>query len=134
MPIGCHGFQRQRLINTSETRVNRITNGDSDSAARAPERRGLENGLGGAERGLNGRGRAQGAEPAKEAENENEDNDNNANDEEGDGEEGHDGPLVPFRIPGRFLFIQPLFNQISKSKYTLLSHSWEICLVKMQNI
>ncbi|CAB1344616.1 unnamed protein product [Coregonus sp. 'balchen'] len=50
--------ERQRVINTSETRVNQhITNGDSDSAAaRAPERRGLENGrTGGAERGLNGR-------------------------------------------------------------------------------
>ncbi|XP_056443261.1 sodium/potassium/calcium exchanger 3-like [Gadus chalcogrammus] len=109
--------ERQRLINTSETRVNRITNGDSDSAARAPERRGLENGLGGAERGLNGRGRAQGAEPAKEAENENEDNDNNANDEEGDGEEGHDGPLVPFRIPA---------GACNKLKWLAM---WPLCLL-----
>lgn len=93
-------FQRQRLINTTETRVNRITNGDSDSAARAQGRRGLENGMGGAEQGLNGRCRLQRLESGNETENENEDNENNENDEEGEGEDDNNGPLVPFKVPG----------------------------------
>ncbi|XP_031595650.1 sodium/potassium/calcium exchanger 3 [Oreochromis aureus] len=89
--------ERQRLINTTETRVNRITNGDSESAARAQGRRGLENGMGGAEQGVNGRCRLQRLE--NEAENENEDNENNENDEEGEGEDDKEGPLVPFKVP-----------------------------------
>uniref|UniRef100_A0A3B5AGX3 Solute carrier family 24 member 3 n=1 Tax=Stegastes partitus TaxID=144197 RepID=A0A3B5AGX3_9TELE len=92
--------ERQRLINTTETRVNRITNGDSDSAARAQGRRGLENGMGGAEQGLNGRCRLQRLESGNETENENEDNENNENDEEGEGEDDNGGPLVPFKVPG----------------------------------
>lgn len=56
--------------------------------------------MGGAERGLNGRCRLQGVEPADVTEKENENNDNNLNDEEGEGEGGHEGPLVPFGIPG----------------------------------
>lgn len=95
-----HYFQRQRLINTTETRVNRITNGDSDSTARAQGRRGLENGLGGADPGLNGRYRLQRLESGNETENENEDNENNENDEEGEGEDDSNGPLVPFKVPG----------------------------------
>ncbi|TMS23502.1 Sodium/potassium/calcium exchanger 3 [Larimichthys crocea] len=90
--------ERQRLINTTETRVNRITNGDSDSATRAQGRRGLENGMG-AELGLNGRCRLQRLESGNETENENEDNENNENDEEGEGEDDSSGPLVPFKIP-----------------------------------
>ncbi|CAL8331070.1 unnamed protein product [Merluccius merluccius] len=109
--------ERQRLINTTETRVNRITNGDSDSAARAQERRGLENGMGGAERGLNGRCRVQGVEPADETENGNEDNDNNENDEEGEGEGGPDGPLVPFSIPA---------GVCNKLKWLAM---WPLCLL-----
>ncbi len=93
-------LQRQRLINTTETRVNRITNGDSDSAARAQGRRGLENGMGGAEQGLNGRCRLQRLESGNETENENEDNENNENDEEGEGEDDNNGPLLPFKVPG----------------------------------
>ncbi|CAI5678977.1 sodium/potassium/calcium exchanger 3 isoform X1 [Oreochromis niloticus] len=89
--------ERQRLINTTETRVNRITNGDSESAARAQGRRGLENGMGGAEQGVNGRCRLQRLE--NETENENEDNENNENDEEGEGEDDKEGPLVPFKVP-----------------------------------
>lgn len=92
-------FQRQRLINTTETRVNRITNGDSDPAARAQGRRALENGMGVAEQGLNGRCRLQRLESGNETENENEDNENNEND--GEGEDDGDGPLVPFKVPGR---------------------------------
>ncbi|XP_033939836.1 sodium/potassium/calcium exchanger 3-like [Pseudochaenichthys georgianus] len=91
--------ERQRLINTSETRVNRITNGDSDSTARAQGRRGLENGMGGAEQGLNGRCRLQRLESGNKTENENEDNENNENDVEGEGEDGDSGPSVPFKIP-----------------------------------
>lgn len=86
--------QRQRLINTTETRVNRITNGDSESASRAQGRRGLENGMGGVEQSVNGRCRLQ------RLENENEDNENNENDEEGEGEDESGGPLVPFKVPG----------------------------------
>lgn len=93
-------FQRQRLINTTETRVNRITNGDSDSAAKAQGRRGIENGMGGAEQGLNGRCRLQRLESGNETLNENEDNENNENDGEGEGEDDNNGPLVPFKVPG----------------------------------
>ncbi|KAG7238193.1 hypothetical protein INR49_031108 [Caranx melampygus] len=91
--------ERQRLINTTETRVNRITNGDSDSAARSQGRRGLENGMGGAEQSVNGRCRLQRLESGNETENENEDNENNENDEEREGEDDNGGPLVPFKIP-----------------------------------
>ncbi|XP_007560671.2 sodium/potassium/calcium exchanger 3 [Poecilia formosa] len=87
--------ERQRLINTTETRVNCITNGDSDSATRGLGRRGLENGMGGAEQGFNGR--LQRLESGNETENE--DNENNENDEEGEGEEDNEGPLVPFKVP-----------------------------------
>uniref|UniRef100_A0A672H6P8 Sodium/calcium exchanger membrane region domain-containing protein n=1 Tax=Salarias fasciatus TaxID=181472 RepID=A0A672H6P8_SALFA len=91
--------ERQRLINTTETRVNRITNGDSDPAARSQGRRGLENGMGGAEQGLNGKCRLQRLESENETENENEDNENNENDGEGEGEDKNQGPMVPFRVP-----------------------------------
>uniref|UniRef100_A0A4W6D0U1 Solute carrier family 24 member 3 n=1 Tax=Lates calcarifer TaxID=8187 RepID=A0A4W6D0U1_LATCA len=91
--------ERQRLINTTETRVNRITNGDSDSTSRTQGRRGLENGMGGAEQGLNGRCRLQRLESGNETENENEDNENNENDEEREGEDDSGGPLVPFKVP-----------------------------------
>lgn len=97
--IICHNnSQRQRLINTTETQVNRIINSDSDSAARARERQGLENWMGVAEQGLNGRYRLQWLEPSgNETENENE---NNENDKEGEGEDDSNGPLVPFKVPG----------------------------------
>lgn len=96
----CTYLQRQRLINTTETRVNRITNGSSDSVVRVQARRGLENGMGGAEQGLNGRCRLQGLESGNKAENENEDNDNNENDEDREEEDDNEGPLVPFKVPG----------------------------------
>ncbi|XP_011492163.1 sodium/potassium/calcium exchanger 3 [Oryzias latipes] len=104
--------ERQRLINTTETRVNHITNGDSDSAARTQGRRGLENGLGLVEQGLNGKCRLQRLESGNETEND--DNDNNENDEEGEGEDESDGPLVPFKVPAgvcnklKWLFMWPL--------------------------
>ncbi|KAM8878876.1 sodium/potassium/calcium exchanger 3-like isoform 2-T2 [Spinachia spinachia] len=91
--------ERQRVINTTETRVNRINNGDHDSAARAQGRRGLGNGMGGAEQGLNGRCRLQRLESGNKPENENEDNENNENDGEGEGEDDHNGPLAPFEVP-----------------------------------
>ncbi|XP_057699292.1 sodium/potassium/calcium exchanger 3-like isoform X2 [Corythoichthys intestinalis] len=87
--------ERQRVINTTETRVNYITNGDSDSAARAQGRQSLENG--GAEQGLNGRYTSEQLDSG--IENENEDNENNENDGERDGEDGNEGPLVPFKAP-----------------------------------
>ncbi|KAM6939991.1 sodium/potassium/calcium exchanger 3 [Xenentodon cancila] len=91
--------ERQRLVNTTETRVNCITNGDSDSVAKAQGRRSLENGMGGVEQGLNGRSRLQRLESGNETETENEDNENNENGEEGEGEEDRAGPLVPFKVP-----------------------------------
>uniref|UniRef100_A0A7N8YCD9 Solute carrier family 24 member 3 n=1 Tax=Mastacembelus armatus TaxID=205130 RepID=A0A7N8YCD9_9TELE len=97
--------ERQRLINTTETRVNRITNGDSDAAARPQGRWGLENGMGRAEQGLNGRCRLQRLESGNETENENEDNDNNENDEDRDGEDDNGGPLVPFKVPGTLKWV-----------------------------
>ncbi|TNN77887.1 Sodium/potassium/calcium exchanger 3 [Liparis tanakae] len=91
--------ERQRLINTSETRVNRVTNGDPDSTARTQGRRGLVNGMGGVEPGPNGRCGLQRLESGNETEKENEDNENNENDEDGEGEDGDHGPLVPFKVP-----------------------------------
>uniref|UniRef100_A0A3Q1H1P8 Sodium/calcium exchanger membrane region domain-containing protein n=1 Tax=Anabas testudineus TaxID=64144 RepID=A0A3Q1H1P8_ANATE len=101
--------ERQRLINTTETRVNRITNGDSDSVVRVQLRQALENGMSGVEQGLNGRCRLQRLESGK-TENESEDNDNNENDEERDGEDDNEGPLVPFKVPGtlKWLTMWPL--------------------------
>lgn len=72
--------QRQRLINTRN-----LTNGDSDVPVKGGSRRGIENGLSGAERCVQEEGN----------ETENEDNENN-NEEEEDGE----GPFVPFQCPG----------------------------------
>uniref|UniRef100_A0A673BDA6 Solute carrier family 24 member 3 n=1 Tax=Sphaeramia orbicularis TaxID=375764 RepID=A0A673BDA6_9TELE len=69
-------------------------------------RRGLENGMGGAEQGLNRRCRLQRLESGNETENENEDNDNNENDEEG--EDDNEGPLVPFRPPVNIHIWYPL--------------------------
>ncbi|XP_061833190.2 sodium/potassium/calcium exchanger 3-like isoform X1 [Nerophis lumbriciformis] len=89
--------ERQRLINTTETRVNCITNGNSDSAARAQESESLESGIGSAELGMNGTCTLERLESAME--NENEDNENNENDGEGQGEDGNEGPLVPFKAP-----------------------------------
>ncbi|MEQ2287421.1 hypothetical protein AMECASPLE_012330 [Ameca splendens] len=89
--------ERQRLINTTETRVNCITNGDSDATARVLGRRVLENGMGAADQGFNGRCSLQRLESGNETENE--DNENNENDEEGEAEEDNEGPLVPFKVP-----------------------------------
>lgn len=91
--------QRQRLINTTETRVNVITNGDSDSAARPAGRRGCDNGTGVAEQGLNGRCPLQRLHSGNETENESDDNENK-NNGEAEGEDGSNGPMVPFRVPG----------------------------------
>ena len=71
-------------------------------------RRGLENGLGGPERGVNGRRGHHGeddrggVESGNETENENEDNENNEEEEE---EEEGEGPFVPFHAPGIILLI-----------------------------
>lgn len=80
--------QRQRLINTRT-----LTNGDSDVPVKGGSRRGIENGLSAAERGIRRDGREEGNET------ENEDNENNENDEEEE-DEDRDGPLVPFQCPG----------------------------------
>lgn len=82
-------LQRQRLINTRT-----LTNGDSDVPVKG-SRRGIENGLSGAERGAN----AHRDEREAGNETENEDNENNENDEEEEEEDG-EGPFVPFQCPG----------------------------------
>uniref|UniRef100_A0A8C7SSW4 Solute carrier family 24 member 3 n=1 Tax=Oncorhynchus mykiss TaxID=8022 RepID=A0A8C7SSW4_ONCMY len=109
------------VINEVRTRVNQhITNGDSDSAAaRAPERRSLENGrTGGAETGLNGRCVGQGVlESGNETENENEDNENNENDGGEEEEDENEGPLVPHRPPA---------GVCNKMKWLLC---WPLCLL-----
>ncbi|XP_019735345.1 sodium/potassium/calcium exchanger 3-like isoform X2 [Hippocampus comes] len=87
--------ERQRVINTTETRVYRIPNDDSDSTARAQGSRSFENG--GAEQGQNGSYTSERLESVME--NENEDNENNENDGEGEGDDGNEGPLVPFKAP-----------------------------------
>lgn len=92
--------QRQRLIN------GHLINGDSDISAKLPGRRAVENGLGGVERGLNGRRGGHrdddrgGADTGTDTENENEDNENNENDEEEEEEDDNEGPFVPFQVPG----------------------------------
>lgn len=69
-----------------------MTNGDSDVPVKGGSRRGIENGLSGAESGSI-RHDDEGNET------ENEDNENNENDEEEEEVEG-EGPFVPFQWPG----------------------------------
>lgn len=92
--------QRQRLINTRT-----LTNGDSDVPVKGGSRRGIENGLSGAERGVNVH------QDDREAgnETENEDNENNENDEEEEEEDG-EGPFVPFQCPGTWRLSLHSFN------------------------
>uniref|UniRef100_A0A3Q3EQ95 Sodium/potassium/calcium exchanger 3-like n=1 Tax=Kryptolebias marmoratus TaxID=37003 RepID=A0A3Q3EQ95_KRYMA len=117
--------ERQRLINTTETRVNCITNGDSDSAVRGQGRRGLENGMGGAEQVLKGRCGLQ------RLESENEDNENNENDEEGEGGDEKEGPLLPFQVPGgvcnklKWLTMWPLALLLFLTVPNCASRRWE---------
>ncbi|XP_030298303.1 sodium/potassium/calcium exchanger 3 [Sparus aurata] len=95
--------ERQRLINTRT-----LTNGDSDVPAKGGSRRGVENGLSGAERG------ARQDEAGNETENE--DNENNENDEEEEEEEG-EGPFVPHQCPA---------GVCNKLKWLL---AWPLCLL-----
>uniref|UniRef100_A0A3B4UXC2 Solute carrier family 24 member 3 n=1 Tax=Seriola dumerili TaxID=41447 RepID=A0A3B4UXC2_SERDU len=99
--------ERQRLINTRT-----LTNGDSDVPGKGGSRRGIENGLSGAERGVNVH------HDDREAgnETENEDNENNENDEEEEEEDG-DGPFVPFQCPA---------GMCNKLKWLL---AWPLCLL-----
>ncbi|KAM4614615.1 sodium/potassium/calcium exchanger 3 [Polymixia lowei] len=100
--------ERQRLINTRT-----FTNGDSDVPAKGGSRRGIENGLGGADRAVNG------CRDDREAgnETENEDNENNENDEEEEEEEDGEGPFVPFQCPA---------GVCNKVKWLL---AWPLCLL-----
>nr|XP_046256969.1 sodium/potassium/calcium exchanger 3 isoform X1 [Scatophagus argus] len=99
--------ERQRLINTRT-----LTNGDSDVPVKGGSRRGIENGLSGAERGVSVRhdDREDGNET------ENEDNENNENDEEEEEEDG-EGPFVPFQCPA---------GVCNKLKWLL---AWPLCLL-----
>uniref|UniRef100_A0A7N6A1P9 Sodium/calcium exchanger membrane region domain-containing protein n=1 Tax=Anabas testudineus TaxID=64144 RepID=A0A7N6A1P9_ANATE len=99
--------ERQRLIHTRT-----LTNGDSDVPVKGGSRRGIENGLSGAERGVNVRNDDQ--EAGNETENE--DNENNENDEEEEEEDG-EGPLVPFQCPA---------GAFNKLKWLL---AWPLCLL-----
>ncbi|XP_064173421.1 sodium/potassium/calcium exchanger 3 [Anguilla rostrata] len=109
--------ERQRLINSKS-----FVNGDPEVTVRIPGRRGLENGLGGAERGLNGRRGHRGEDDGwgidtgNETENENED-ENNGNEKEEEEEEERGGPFVPFRAPAG------LCNRL---KWLL---AWPLCLL-----
>uniref|UniRef100_UPI0037E7C9E0 sodium/potassium/calcium exchanger 3 n=1 Tax=Semicossyphus pulcher TaxID=241346 RepID=UPI0037E7C9E0 len=99
--------ERQRLINTRT-----LTNGDSEVPGKGGSRRGIENGLSGAERAASGR------HDDREGGNEtdNEDNENNENDEEEEEEDG-EGPLVPFQCPA---------GVCNKLKWLL---AWPLCLL-----
>ncbi|XP_077437436.1 sodium/potassium/calcium exchanger 3 [Vanacampus margaritifer] len=99
--------ERQRLINTRT-----LTNGDSDGPAKGASKRAVENGLSGAERGVNVR--REDHEAGNETENE--DNENNENDEEEEEEDG-EGPLVPFQCPAGIC---------NKLKWLL---AWPLCLL-----
>uniref|UniRef100_A0A3Q2Z518 Solute carrier family 24 member 3 n=1 Tax=Hippocampus comes TaxID=109280 RepID=A0A3Q2Z518_HIPCM len=99
--------ERQRLINT---RI--LTNGDSDGPVKGTSKRAIENGLTGAERGLN----MQREDHEAGNETENEDNENNENDEEEE-EEDAEGPFVPFQCPAGIC---------NKLKWLL---AWPLCLV-----
>lgn len=109
--------ERQRLINS------RFSNGDSDVTVKIAGKRGVENGLAGTDRGLNGRkgvhhdNERGGAEAGTDTENENEDNENNENDEEEEEEDENEGPFVPFRCPG---------GCCNKLKWLL---AWPLCLL-----
>ncbi|XP_074532218.1 sodium/potassium/calcium exchanger 3 [Halichoeres trimaculatus] len=99
--------ERQRLINTRT-----LTNGDSDVPVKGGSRRGIENGLSGAETAVSSRhdDRDGGNET------ENEDNENNGNDEEEEEEDG-EGPFVPFQCPA---------GVCNKLKWLL---AWPLCLL-----
>ncbi|XP_034040330.1 sodium/potassium/calcium exchanger 3-like [Thalassophryne amazonica] len=99
--------ERQRLINTRT-----LTNGDSDVTVKGGSRRGIENGLSGADRRVSIRrdDREMGNET------ENEDNENNENDEEEEEEDG-EGPFVPFQCPA---------GGFKKIKWLL---AWPLCLL-----
>uniref|UniRef100_A0A3B4ZU27 Sodium/potassium/calcium exchanger 3-like n=1 Tax=Stegastes partitus TaxID=144197 RepID=A0A3B4ZU27_9TELE len=99
--------ERQRLISTRT-----LTNGDSDVPVKGGSRRGIENGLSGAERGINVR--HEDREAGNETENE--DNENNENDEEEEEEDG-EGPFVPFQCPA---------GVVNKLKWLL---AWPLCLL-----
>ncbi|CAJ1066995.1 sodium/potassium/calcium exchanger 3 [Xyrichtys novacula] len=99
--------ERQRLINTRT-----LTNGDSDVPVKGGSRRGLENGLSGAERAISGHHDDQDGGN----ETENEDNENNGNDEEEEEEDG-EGPFVPFQCPA---------GVCNKLKWLL---AWPLCLL-----
>ncbi|XP_031152756.1 sodium/potassium/calcium exchanger 3-like [Sander lucioperca] len=99
--------ERQRLINTRT-----LTNGDSDVPVKGGSRRGIENGLSKAERGVSVRRDDQ--EVGNETETE--DNENNENDEEEEEEDG-EGPLVPFQCPAG------VFNKL---KWLV---AWPLCLL-----
>ncbi|KAL6101390.1 slc24a3 [Pungitius sinensis] len=100
--------ERQRLINTQT-----LTNGDSEIPVKGGSRRGVENGLSGAERGSG----VHRDEREAGSETENEDNENNENDEEEEEEEDGGGPLVPFQCPAGWS---------NKLKWLL---AWPLCLL-----
>lgn len=110
--------KRQRLISTRP-----FSNGDSEVTVKVGSRRGLENGLGGPEKGVKGRRGHHGeddrggVESGNETENENEDNENNENDEEE--EDVGEGPFVPFHAPGKNQYNITGFQKCSVSLSSL---------------
>ncbi|XP_057704722.1 sodium/potassium/calcium exchanger 3 [Corythoichthys intestinalis] len=99
--------ERQRLINTRT-----LTNGDSDGPVKGSNKRTIENGLSGAERGVNLRRE----DHVAGNDTENEDNENNENDEDEEEEDG-EGPFVPFQCPA---------GVCNKVKWLL---AWPLCLL-----
>ncbi|XP_056147850.1 sodium/potassium/calcium exchanger 3 [Lampris incognitus] len=118
--------ERQRLINSRT-----FTNGDSDVQLKGGSRRNIENGLGGAERGVNGR------RDYREAgnETENEDNENNENDEEEEEGDDGEGPFVPFQCPAgvcnklKWLLAWPLCLLLYFSVPNVSTPRWESCFM-----
>ncbi|XP_064172211.1 sodium/potassium/calcium exchanger 3-like [Anguilla rostrata] len=124
--------ERQRLISSRS-----FSNGDSEVTVRVPGRRGVENGLGGAERGLNGHrggtGEDDGGGVEAGNETENEDNENNEEGEEEEEEEEDDseGPLLPFHVPAgacnrlKWLLVWPLCLLLFCTVPNCASPRWE---------
>ncbi|KAG9337993.1 hypothetical protein JZ751_027330 [Albula glossodonta] len=120
--LSAYPHQLQRLINSKT-----FSNGDPEVTVRLPGRRGMENGLSGAERGLNGRRGARCEEEKRcietgnDTETENEDNENNENDEEEEEDDEPEGPFVPFH----WLLAWPLCLLLYYTVPNCASPRWE---------
>ncbi|CAB1343617.1 unnamed protein product [Coregonus sp. 'balchen'] len=110
--ITSHFSPRTRLTMASRVLITEVT-------VKVGGRRGLENGLGGPERGVNGRRGHHGEDDrgGVESGNETENNENDEEEEEEEGEEEGEGPFVPFHAPA---------GCCNKIKWLL---AWPLCLL-----